>query len=327
MSSWCIDVAEKMHGHPASTGVDRIISTGNDQLTKQLDRQEVGSLIRSQPMTEGVAGNCWHVHLQRFAMMNPDEQLCTSGEGAGFLRTVSKDMYYRTGEDVNDVYGNIIASCREYTLPRTHRDSDIKLWIQKLSEIGPFLDVKIICHPEGHLELEIQIPSTSGDRVVISKGPNRYVDDLRYKDPKNAPAKADHECMQDTDQEQPTIQLETSADCILIHEPKWKDIIANEDSHSYKWESQISKVVSKFVRHECRDRGTDGAIHWKAILPKLVVAFRRDGSREFTDKDGSITSGKEAAKPDSSIVRIHAKIFSTSEPFKVTQEEKRLNLR
>ena len=61
----------------------------------------------------------------------------------------------------------------KYTLPRTHRDSDIKLWIQKLSEIGPLLDVKIICHPEGHLELEIQIPSTSGDRVVISKGPNR----------------------------------------------------------------------------------------------------------------------------------------------------------
>ena len=49
-------MAEKMHGHPASTGVDRIISTGNDQLTKQLDRQEVGSLVRNQPMTEGVAG-------------------------------------------------------------------------------------------------------------------------------------------------------------------------------------------------------------------------------------------------------------------------------
>ena len=44
-------------------------------------------------------------------------------------------------------------------------------------------------------------------------------------------------------------------------------------------------------------------------------------------KIGSITSGKEAAKPDSSIVRILAKIFCTYEPFKVTQEEKRLNLR
>ena len=93
--------------------------------------------------------------------------------------------------------------------------------------------------------------------------------------------------MQDTDQEQPTIQLETSDDYIPIHERKWKDIIAKEHSHSYKWwETQISKVVSKLVRQECRDRETDGAIHWKVTLPKLVITCRRDGSLEFTDRDG-----------------------------------------
>ena len=37
---------------------------------------------------------------------------------------------------------------------------------------------------------------------------------------------------------------------------------------------------------------------------------------------GSITLGKEAANPDSSFVRNLANIFCTSEPFKVTQEEK-----
>ena len=68
VSSWCIDLAEKMHGQ-TSTGVDRSISDENDQLTKRLDPQEVGSLVRNQPKTEGVAGNCWHVHL-----MIPDEQ-------------------------------------------------------------------------------------------------------------------------------------------------------------------------------------------------------------------------------------------------------------
>ena len=50
------------------------------------------------------------------------------------------------------------SSCREYTLSRNHRNSEIKLWIQK--EIGPVLDVRIICHPEVHHGLEIQISST-----------------------------------------------------------------------------------------------------------------------------------------------------------------------
>ena len=108
-------MAEKMHSHVAPTGVDGFISKENDQFTKQLDQQEVGSLVRYQPKTEGVAGNCWHVHLQRFEMMNPDEQLRTVCEEAGFIRTVSKRMYYRTSEDVNDGYGNFIASCREFS--------------------------------------------------------------------------------------------------------------------------------------------------------------------------------------------------------------------
>ena len=71
------------------------------------------------------------------------------------------------------------------------------------------------------------------------------MDALRYRDPENSLGKADHECMQDTDQEQPNIQLETSHDYIPIHERNWKDIIADEFSHRHKGESQISKVVSK----------------------------------------------------------------------------------
>ena len=80
-----------MYGQ-TSTGVERSISKENDQLTKQLDPQQVGSLVRNQPKTEGVAGNCWHVHLPRFEMMNPDEQLRTVCEEAGFKRTVSRGM-------------------------------------------------------------------------------------------------------------------------------------------------------------------------------------------------------------------------------------------
>ena len=61
VSSWCIDLAEKMHGQ-TSSGVDRSMSEENVQLSKQLDPQEVGSLVRNQPKTEGAAGNCWRDH-------------------------------------------------------------------------------------------------------------------------------------------------------------------------------------------------------------------------------------------------------------------------
>ena len=110
--SWCIDLAETMRGQ-TSAGVDRSISKENDQLSKQLDPQEVGSLARNQPQTPGAAGNCCRDHLQRLEMMNPDEQLQTVCEQAGFIRPVSEGMYYRTGVNVNDRFGNLIASCRE----------------------------------------------------------------------------------------------------------------------------------------------------------------------------------------------------------------------
>ena len=96
-------------------------STGeNEQLSQQLDPQEVGYLARSSPRTQEAAGNYWREHLQRFEMMTREEQFRTVSEGTGFIRTVSKGMYYRTGEDENDGFGNFVTSCQEYTLSRTH---------------------------------------------------------------------------------------------------------------------------------------------------------------------------------------------------------------
>ena len=82
--------------------------------------------------------------------------------------------------------GNLIASCREYTKSRTHRDSEAKLWKYRHTETGPVLDVKVICHQNVN-GIEIQIPSTSGDNIKvwvdISRSSNRYVDELRYREP------------------------------------------------------------------------------------------------------------------------------------------------
>ena len=65
VSNWCIDLTEKMHDQ-TFTGVDLSISEENEQQSNQLDPQEVGSLVRSQPQAEGVAGNCWRDLLQRW---------------------------------------------------------------------------------------------------------------------------------------------------------------------------------------------------------------------------------------------------------------------
>ena len=76
-------------------------------------------------------------------MMTPEEQLRTVSERTGFVRKVSKGMYYKTGEDVDDGCVNFIASCREHTLSRTHPDSEAKPWIYKTQGLVLFLMSKI----------------------------------------------------------------------------------------------------------------------------------------------------------------------------------------
>ena len=147
-----------MHGQ-TSTGMDRSISEENDHIKKQLHPREIASLVRNQQRTEGVVGNCWRDHLQRFEMMNFDEKLRTVCEEAGFKRPVFKGMYLRTSEDVSDGFGNLIASCRECSQLRAHQDSVVKLWIHRYTEIGPVRDVKIICR-HGRHGIEIQISSS-----------------------------------------------------------------------------------------------------------------------------------------------------------------------
>ena len=132
-SSWCMDLSGRMQGQ-TSTGVDRSTSEENDQLSKQVDPQEVGSLVRNQPSSTRVSqrrtfsvrlepwanaskrndhqvsqwegqrlraettNRCVQSRvkstdrLQRFEMMNPDEQLRTVREEARFIRTVSNEM-------------------------------------------------------------------------------------------------------------------------------------------------------------------------------------------------------------------------------------------
>ena len=110
-SSWRDELAEQVLGQ-TSLGVDKSSSKVDDQLTKHLDPQEVGSLVQNQTRTEEAAANCWRDHLQRFKMLDPDQQFRTIYESAGFPRPVSVGMHCRTSDDMNDGFANLTASCR-----------------------------------------------------------------------------------------------------------------------------------------------------------------------------------------------------------------------
>ena len=98
-SSWCTDLAEKMHDQ-TSTGVNRSISEENDQLAPQ----EVGSLVRNQPRHTGSPGK---LLARSFATIRHDEILMNNF--APYVKkqdsSVSEGMYYRIGEDVSDGFG------------------------------------------------------------------------------------------------------------------------------------------------------------------------------------------------------------------------------
>ena len=91
----------------------------------------------------------------------------------------------------------------------------------------------------------------------ISRGSNRYVDELRYNDPELSPERLEEAVygnMQERDAEQPTMQsrsqCSSSDDHIPINERKWEDITANEYSSKYDLKHHVLKFVGQLVRHE-----------------------------------------------------------------------------
>ena len=134
-------------------------------------------------------------------------------------------MHYRAILDVNDSFDVRTAVFREYTFPRDEPNSEIKLWIECHTKID---QVKTTCYLDIY-GIEIQIPSLSGNVskswIVISRGKNGYVIELRVKDPYHSPENIDlanYRSTEETHARQSTThtrsQYNTSEDCIPITE-------------------------------------------------------------------------------------------------------------
>ena len=201
-----------------------------------------------------------------------------------------------------------------------------KFWIQKYTEIGPVLDAKIICHLEVHSGLEIQVTTTSGRQhpsMFELSCPETQIDTMMSYDTEiqkhilekliknvcrtriksNRPFNRKRQMITfrlmngNGKTSLPMNSADTSGNLTRKLSVSWYDMKIAE----------TEKQMEQFIGNR---------------FPKLVITFRRDRSRELTDRDGSLSFGKEAAKPASSIFTILAKNYGTSEPFKVTQEEK-----
>ena len=91
-------------------------------------------------------------------------------------------------------FGDMTGGFREYIEPRDDPCTEIRTWIGGHTKIWPVLQLRNVRCALADLNtygIDIQILSMSGDGwkswVVISRSPNRYVDELHYNDPDSSP--------------------------------------------------------------------------------------------------------------------------------------------
>ena len=105
-----------------------------------------------------------------------------NGEKAAFMRKVALGQYFQTIDDIDDGFGGKkTGAFREYTLPRDHDDSDPVGWIRGFTKIGLVIRVRATYYSEQYgIEIQVKSMLNYGSLfwIVMSRGPNRYVDEV-----------------------------------------------------------------------------------------------------------------------------------------------------
>ena len=148
-------------------------------------------------------------------------------------------------------------SCREYTSPRDDERSTPKEWIRGDTKIGPVLEVKVTHHLYQH-GIEIKIDSMqkgrSQSRIVISRGMNEYVNELSEENGKCSHYKKVTACtgrlVATKQKEQLTPSLSSLSTIVVpIDQRKWKDIPAVENVDERLLSFNVSKSMTRILRH------------------------------------------------------------------------------
>ena len=89
-------------------------------------------------------------HQERFEELSREMKVSQICESAGFIKKVSIGQYFRNIHDVDDGFGGKTGSCRKFSLPRNHQDSEPFGWIRGHTRIGPVHQTRVTCCLDQH---------------------------------------------------------------------------------------------------------------------------------------------------------------------------------
>ena len=117
---------------------------------------ELSSTNQTFSTDEREQGDLLHDYVRKFANLPIHLQVTKLCSNAGLAKTVEKGQYFTTLDDTE--LDRLKGSCREYTLLRSDKSSQVKGWIRGNTKIGAVLHVAVSYHQERY-GVEIRINS------------------------------------------------------------------------------------------------------------------------------------------------------------------------
>ena len=125
--------------------------------------------------------NLLQQHKERVDRLSQQDRLIKICTDAGFLKTVEVGQNFMTKGTDEFLQSTEPVTCREYTLPRDEKSTDLEGWIRGNTKIGVVLEVTT-SYLQGKYGVEIRIESVNKDNshswVRVSHGLNKLVTDL-----------------------------------------------------------------------------------------------------------------------------------------------------
>ena len=141
-------------------------STGRPVVAEQSDPffapADLSTMTPTSSIETPAQENQLQKHEERVAKVPQRDQLIQICTDAGFLKTVEVGQYFMTKHTDEFLQFAEPMTCRENTLPRDEKSTDLKGWIQGNTKIGPVLEVTTSYLQRKH-GVEIRIESVNKD--------------------------------------------------------------------------------------------------------------------------------------------------------------------
>ena len=142
----------------------------------EITRSKTFGIFSKTSISKQFVGN-----IQDFESLSETIRFTRVCEIASSWHRVSAGLSYKTRLDEDDGFGQIVPSCREYTLSRVNPQSRAFAAIPGGTIIGPVIEVQVVKIIDQYgLEIAISSPTDTQrtSYVVISRGKSRFVDEV-----------------------------------------------------------------------------------------------------------------------------------------------------